>query len=175
DGAETTGVLMRIPEISVGNVTFRQVGVLGAGAGRGFPGNLPLFDWYSTKNAGPVVGWIGGNVLQAFCLTIDYRHRTLYFLRQREPEQTDLNQVGLTLQRQAREYVVSGIASKQAVRTVAGVEPGDTLVRIDKLDATGATLGQIYGALHGQPGETRTLIVRRGTELRTVRAIVTSF
>ncbi len=97
DGAEIDGILLRIPEISVGSLRLRQVGALGAGPSNGFAGNLDLFEWYSTKNAVPVIGWLGGNVLHHFRLTIDYPNHIMYWLQQSEPDVDDLHQVGLTL------------------------------------------------------------------------------
>ena len=175
DGAEASGILARVPEIDVGTVALRQVGVLGAGAGKGMSENMDLFDWYSTKNVVPVIGWIGGNVLKAFRLTIDYRHRTIYFERQSAPDVSDFDQVGITLRREAGRYVVAGIAAKGGQPTVEGVEPGDTLVRIDGSDTFGATMGRIYSLLHGRPGEIRLLVLERGTNQLAVRASVTAF
>jgi hypothetical protein len=64
DSTESTGTLMRIPEITLGKLTLHDVGALAAGESHRFPGDLELFDWYSKKNALPVIGWIGGNVLK---------------------------------------------------------------------------------------------------------------
>jgi hypothetical protein len=175
DGAEASGILARVPEIDVGTVALRQVGVLGAGAGKGMAENMDLFDWYATKNVVPVIGWIGGNALKAFRLTIDYRHRTIYFERQSAPDVSDFDQVGITLRREAGRYVVAGIAAKGGQPTVEGVELGDTLVRIDGYDTFGATMGRIYSLLHGRPGETRLLVLERGTNQLAVRASVTAF
>lgn len=59
--------------------------------------NLDLFDWYSQKNAGPVVGWIGANVLKAYRITIDYPSRVMYWQQQGDPDTHDLDQVGPAL------------------------------------------------------------------------------
>jgi hypothetical protein len=174
DASETSGILMRIPEIAVGRVTLKEVGVLGAGAGRG-PGGADLFGWYSTKNARPVIGWIGGNVLKAFRVTIDYSGNRMYWLRQGEPDTHDLQQVGLTLKKQAGEYTVAGVATLNGRPAVAGVQPGDKLLRIDGLVTQNASKGRIYDALHGAPGEVRELVLERGGVRRTVRATVTDF
>jgi C-terminal processing protease CtpA/Prc len=72
-------------------------------------------------------------------------------------------------------YVVAAIATKNGKATVAGVHPGDKLIRIDGLETKGATWGQIYDALHGNPGETRVLVVARGADRFTVRTSVTAF
>jgi len=175
DGAEASGILLRIPEVRIGRLTLKQVGALGAGRGRSPVEGLDLLDWYSTKNAVPVIGWIGGNVLKNFRLTIDYRDRTMYWLRQSEPDASDQNQVGLTLRRQGEEVIVAALATKNGKPTVEGVEAGDKLIRIDGLETKGATLGKIYGALHGKPGEVRVLVLERGSGRLTVRATVTAF
>ena len=47
---------------------------------------------------------------------------------------------------------------------VAGkdVALGDTVLSIDGQDVTGADADTVRGLLHGVPGETRTLVLRRG-------------
>lgn len=183
EATETKGILLRIPEISVGQLTLKlgtghlfvkQVGVLGAGLGEG-PNHQDLFDWYSTKNAVPVIGWIGGNVLKAYRLTIDYPNHQMYWLPQVPPDTADLNQVGLSLKTSAGEFVVATVATKNGKPTVEGVQPGDKLLSIDHLDTTGATWGSIYDSLHGTPGEPRTLQLERNGRKFTVRTIVTAF
>jgi len=177
DGAEIDGILLRIPEISIGSLTLRQVGALGAGPSRGFPGNLELFEWYSTKNALPVIGWLGGNVLNGFRLTIDYPNHIMYWLRQTQTQSDggDLDQIGLTLQANNGEYIVAAIAKKNGKPTVENVQPGDKLIGIDGMETKRATWGGIYRAMHGNPGEVRVLFLERGTHQITVRARVTSF
>jgi hypothetical protein len=175
DGAEASGILLRIPEVRIGRLTLKQVGALGAGRGKSPVEGLDLLDWYSTKNAVPVIGWIGGNVLKNFRLTIDYRDRTIYWLRQSEPDPSDQNQVGITLRRQAGEYIVAGVATKNGKPTVEGVQVGDKLARIDGLETKGATLGKIYSALHGKPGDVRVLVLERGSGRLAVRVAVAAF
>jgi hypothetical protein len=175
DGSEASGILMRIPEIAIGGVHAKAVGALGAGRAEGLPASMDLFDWYSAKNPVPVIGFIGGNVLKAFRLTIDYPNRTMYWLAQSEPDASDLNTVGLSLERQAGAYIVSAVATKNGTPTVIGVEPGDRLIRVDGLETRDATLGQVYDALHGKPGEARVLLLGRGTNRLNVRATVTAF
>jgi hypothetical protein len=175
DSAEIDGILLRIPEISLGSLSLRRVGVLGAGESRGFPGNLDLFDWYSTKNAVPVLGWLGGNVLRHFRLTIDYPNHIMYWFPQSRSDRDGLHQVGLTLQARKGEYTVVAIAMKNGRPTVKGVQPGDKLLRIDGLETKNATWGDIYHAMDGKPGEVRVLTLQRGTHRVMVRARVTSF
>jgi hypothetical protein len=175
DGAEGSGIMLRIPEIIIGQLALPDVGALGAGAGRGFGGNLTLFDWYSKKNAVPVIGWLGGNVLKRFRLTIDYPNQTLYWLKQTEPDSHDLDQVGITLQHRNGEYVVSSIATRNGRLTVEGVERGDKLLQVGNLILRNATWGEIYSSLHGTPGDLRNLVLERRGMRVAVEARVTAF
>lgn len=175
DGAESSGILLRLPEMSVGSITLQQVGVLGAGAGRSpFP-NQTLFDWYSTKNAIAVIGWIGGNVLKNFQITIDYPNQTMYWLKQSDPDAHDLDVVGLTLRSEHRQYFVAAVATKNGAPTVVGVMPGDKLIRVGDLETSNATKGAIFNAMRGKPGETRNLVLERNGHRLNVDARVTAF
>jgi hypothetical protein len=175
DLTETSGILLRIPEISVGPLILKDVGVLAAGPGRSFSGSLDLFDWYSQKNAVPVIGWIGGNVLKGFRLTIDYPNQMMYWLKQSEPDSHDLDQVGLTLRSEGRDFSVAAVATKNGRPTVEGVLPGDRLIRVGELETGKATWGAIYDAMHGKPGESRALMLERNGTRLTVAAVVTAF
>jgi hypothetical protein len=175
DGAETSGILARIPEIQIGSLVLKEVGVLGAGPGESPVPNLSLLDWYSTKNAIPVIGWIGGNVLKNFRLTIDYPNKTIYWLRESDPETDELNQVGLTLRSETREFFVAGVSTKNGMPAVQGVLPGDKLIRIGELETKSATWGAIYEAMHGKPGEVRHLVLERMGQRISVDVKVTGF
>jgi len=175
DGAEASGILMRIPALNIGSLTLKHVGALAAGPGRGLDSSQTLFDWYSTKNALPVIGWIGGNVLKHYRLTIDYPGRSIYWLEESPPDTQDLDQVGITLRAAHGELFIAAVATKNGVPTVTGVFPGDRLVRVGDLDVAKASWGALYSALHGRPGETRTLAVERNGRLLTVPAKVTAF
>jgi hypothetical protein len=175
DGAETSGTLMRIPEMKLGPLALKDVGALAAGPGRLAPGNLDLFDWYSQKNAVPVIGWIGGNVLKAFRLTIDYAARKLYLLQQQELDTHDLDQVGLTLRADGHAFFVAGVATKNGKPTVERVVPGDRVLRVGSLDLSHASWGAVYAALHGKPGEQRSLLLERGGRRIAIATRVTAF
>jgi len=175
DSAETNGILVRVPEIAVGDLTLTHVGALGAGSMRGVPGGAALFDWYSAKNAVPVVGWIGGNVLQRYRLTVDYNSHVMYFQKIAEPDLRDLDHVGLVLRAERGRYSVASVATKRGAPLVAGVQPGDVLVRIGDLAADGASWGAIFEALGGAPGERRELVLERDGKRFNVTAKVTAF
>ena len=180
--AEASATLVRIPEIRVGLLRLRQVGALGISPEMPpfppFP-DAPrvvgdMFDWYSAKAPGPVIGWIGANALTGYRIVIDYHHHTMWWTREREPDAHDLEQVGVTLEERDG-YVISGIAERNGQATVTGVKVGDRLLRVGDLVIQGATRGAIFAALHGTPGETKTLTVNRHGTVLTVPVLVTGF
>jgi C-terminal processing protease CtpA/Prc len=67
----------------------------------------------------------------------------------------------LTLKRHGPRFVVAAVATKNGRPAVDGVNVGDALLRVSDRDVTGATLGAVYEALHGTPGEVRTITVER--------------
>jgi hypothetical protein len=172
DGIEAAGILVRIPEMKIGTVELRQVGALAIGPSKS---NWDFIDWYSKKNAVPVIGWLGGNVLQHFRLTIDYPNRTTYWQREMDSDVNYLDQVGLTLTHKNDEYFVAAVATQNGKATVEGVRAGDKLLQIDTLKASGSTSSTILSALHGMAGETRTLLLERDGQQFTVQARVTAF
>jgi hypothetical protein len=175
DGAEVEGIIARIPKMKLGDLVLQHVGVLGAGPGKGFSGGLDFFDWYSTKNPVPVIGWLGANVLKSFRLTIDYPHRMTYWVRQSELDPHDIDQVGLTLKAEGGYYIVAAIATQNGKPTVEGVLVGDKLIQVDGLPTQTATWGALFSALHGKPGDLRTLTLERDGRQLTVHAKVTAF
>ena len=175
DSAETNGILVRVPEIAVGSLTLTHVGALGAGSLSGLPNGTSLFDWYSAKNAVPVVGWIGGNVLQRYRLTIDYNSHVMYFQKIAEADTRDLDRVGLVLRSDRGRYSVASIATKKGAPMVAGVMPGDMLIRIGDVPTLGASWGTIYEALGGKPGEHKQIVLERNGKQFSVTAKVVAF
>jgi hypothetical protein len=172
DGIEAAGVVVRIPEIRLGSLILQQIGALAIGSSNT---NWDFIDWYSQKNPGSVIGWLGGNVLQGFRITIDYPNHMSYWLRQTELDPHDLDQVGLTLRSKSGEYFVAAIATQNGNPTVKGVQAGDKLLQIGALHTGSATSSAVFSAMHGKPGESRTLLVERDTRQFTVRTKVGGF
>lgn len=157
---ETGGVLMELPELTLGPLRVRDVALLGLDQG--------LFDWYSKKSAGPVAGFLGANVLRRFRLEIDYPNRMTYWEEGPPEEPRDLDIVGLTVrQEDDGSYAVAGVAAKDGKATVDGVRTGDALIRVGPLETAGVPMGRVMDALRGKPGETRTLtLARDGTQFK---------
>ncbi|HEY2376009.1 MAG TPA: hypothetical protein VGH98_08555 [Gemmatimonadaceae bacterium] len=172
---EREGILIRIPELSIGSVRLTGVGVVGVAGARGADTTLTLMDWYSKKNVVPVLGWLGGNVLKEFQITVDYQRRVMYWLRESAADTTDLHQIGLTLRTASGAVYVAGVATKNGRPTVDGVLAGDKLISVGGHELVAGTIGQIFESMHGVPGETRELVLERNGARFTVRATITAF
>jgi hypothetical protein len=163
---ETRGTLMRLPAIAIGaTTTARDVTVLGLPQG--------LFDWYSRKSAGTVVGFLGADVIARFRLEVDFPGQMTWWRAGPAPVRRDLDIVGLTLRPESDgSFAVAGVVSRNGRPMVEGVEPNDRLLRVDGLDATNAPMGTVIDALRGTPGATRTLLIERAGKRITVQATV---
>ena len=162
-GFERLGVLMRVPEMGIGALTVKNVGVTGLPQG--------LFDWYSKKSAGPVRGFIGANVLKGFRIEVDFANKTTYWEAGPAPDPFDLDIVGLNLRPDADGgYTVAAVAVKDGKPSVEEVRPGDRLISVDGHDTAGSAMGAVVDALRGTPGTERTLVLERGGQRFTVKA-----
>jgi hypothetical protein len=162
---ESEGVLMRLPEVGLGALRVQEVGLLGL--------DQRMFDWYSRKSAGPVLGFIGANVLRRFRLEIDFPNRMTYWEMGALPVRNDLDIVGLTLRPEADgSLTIASVVMSNGEPTVEGIQPGDKLIRVDGVDTASATMGAVVDALRGTPGSTRTLVIEREEKQLTVEAQV---
>lgn len=151
---EPSGTLMELPELAIGALIVRNVGLLGL--------DQSLFDWYSQKSAGPVDGFIGANVLKGFRLEVDYPSATTYWAAGGPIDANDFDIVGLTIRPDPdKSFTIAGVVVKDGRPTVDGVQPGDKLLRAGDLATANATMGAVINALRGTPGSTRTLVVAR--------------
>lgn len=158
---EKQGVIARLPRIAIGALALNDVGVLGTGSlfgavGDALAGDLFWDNWQKSA-PGPVVGWLGANVLQHFRLTIDYPNRLSYWRQQSTPDPHDLDQPGVTLVRREGRYFIGGIVRPVQGAPLGGVRIGDELVAVDELRARDAGKGAVLAALRGRPGQTRML------------------
>lgn len=166
---EKEGIVARLPEIAVGPVIVKDVGVLGTapvlGALDGLVGDIFWDNWQKSATSA-VVGWLGGNVLGHFKLTLDYPNRISYWRAESAPDPHDLDQIGVTLVRRDARYFIGGLVRPAGNGTtpgpaVEGVAPGDELVGVGSFDARGAGKAALLAALAGKPGEMRLLRLER--------------
>ncbi|MBY6241358.1 peptide-binding protein [Methylosinus sp. Sm6] len=166
---EKDGLMLRIPQIMIGPLAMRDIGVMGSG-----PSLSPVVDsifgeafwdiWQA--NAGePVAGWLGANVLKTYRLTIDYPRAMSYWRKMSEPDPRELDVVGVTLVYESGRYFIGGVARKSGLASVAEASIGDEIVAVDGMAMRGAPREAALSALHGAPGERKLLrIARKGLE-----------
>jgi hypothetical protein len=163
---ETLGALMRLPAVAIGAAPpVGDVAVLGLPQG--------LFDWYSRKSAGTVVGFLGAKVIARFRLEVDFPAQMTWWRPGPPPATRDLDIVGLTIRPESDgSFAVAGVVSRNGRPLVEGVEPNDRLLRVDRLDVTKVSMGAVIDALRGTPGATRTLVLERSGRRIVVQATV---
>jgi hypothetical protein len=186
DGAEARATILRVPEINIGRVKLKQIGAIGIAPAAPPVSPAPgegnvegdFFDWYSKKAPERVDGWLGGNVLKGFRLTIDFATAMTYWEREVDLDPRDLYQVGITLETRdnVKGYFIAGIATtKDGKPAVQNVRVGDKLLQVDNVIVSDATRGAIFAALHGKPGTTRTLLLERNGQQVSVRVLTSAF
>jgi len=172
---EQEGTVVRVPVMALGALQLRDVGLLGSGPAKGgvvvdpLIGNL-FWNAWGKGAPGPVVGWLGGNVLSRYRLTIDYRNHVTYWLQTAVPRTDELNAVGISLVHTPTGYRIGGLVHRDGIPLVAGVEPGDQFVAIDGKDAASMTRGAMLGALQGRPGDHHRLMLRHDGRTVEIKA-----
>jgi hypothetical protein len=163
---ETRGTLMRLPAIAMGAAApVPDVAVLGLPQG--------LFDWYSKKSAGTIVGFLGAEFIARFRLEVDFPGQMTWWRQGPAPARRDLDIVGLTIRPESDgSLAVAGVVSRNGRPMVEGVEPNDKLLRVGGLDVTHVPMGTVIDALRGTPGATRTLLIERAGRRIAVQATV---
>jgi hypothetical protein len=176
-GADADALVLKLPHAALGGLSLDGMGIVAPNV-PGLLGSViePVYwDWYSSKSGETVVGWLAGNVLKSFRLTVDYPNRMSYWLREAPLDTDDLDTVGITLGRWKGGVTIAGIAQKSGAATVSGVMPGDTLLEIDGADTLPMRRGQLHDALRGKPGEIKHLTLERDGKRIEVDAPVTAF
>lgn len=159
--------MLRIPEMQWGTFRLPRVGVVSRP-----PGTFEK--WMSGMMTAPIVGSIAGNVLRAFRVEIDYPHGVTYLGRQADASQESLDVVGVVIRaRPDGSYTVSSVAQCAGKNVVDGVKADDKLISINNWAVKGS-LADVLDALHGKPGEPKTLVVERDGKQLTVKTSVAS-
>jgi hypothetical protein len=159
--------MLRLPEMQWGTFHLPRVGVVSRPPGR-FEKKM------SDMMAAPIVGAIGGNVLQAFRIEIDYRHGMTYLERGTDLGPEKLNTVGVVIGAHPdASYTVDGAAQCGGKNLVEDVQSGDKLISINDWAVTGS-LADVLHELQGTPGEAKNLVVERDRRQITIKTTVTS-
>ncbi len=152
-----------------------------------FLANIALVDFpkdrmdFFQKRAGvPTAGLIGANALLNYRVGLDYAHSTVYFDLGRTFTFPDFDVIGLILRPEDDgHYTILGVADFDGKPSVPqgpdGVQPGDHLVAVNDIPVRGSTMGQVWSALGGTPGQERRLTIERAGKRFTVNAQVRHF
>jgi C-terminal processing protease CtpA/Prc len=87
----------------------------------------------------------------------------------------DLDSVGLTLVFKGGDYFVGGVATQNGKPTAQGIQAGDKLIQIGTLRTSGESREAIFAAMHGKPGDRRSLVIERDGKQFQVEASVIAF
>lgn len=164
---DASNELLRIPEVRWGPFLLKDVGMVSRPAG-------VFEEAVSADMTEPIVGTLAGNVLRHFRIDLDYPAGIAYLESGRMLGDVDLDCVGLIVQVKGDGTVlVSGVSRKNGRPEITGVQAGDTLLRVDHHDVTGASLAAIHEYLSGTVGDQKRLTVRRGKQTFSISAVVT--
>lgn len=176
---EQQGTIVRVPVITLGQLQLHDVGLLGSGPAHGgvvgrMIGRL-FWNAWGRGAPGPVVGWLGGNVLHNYRLTIDYRNHVTYWVQTAAAEIDELNSIGISLTHTPTNYLIGGLVRRGGAPSVQDVKVGDTLTAIDGQATASMTRGAIIGALHGNPGDQHRLTLDRSGRTISTDAVVSAY
>jgi hypothetical protein len=157
---EIHGEMLILPAFELGPIALHDV-LVASGDG-GAPSTLS--------------GVLGGDAFKGTRLGIDYPHSTIYVEPISSAPPAGLNVIGLTLRPEVDgRYTVAAVVPYEGQPSVADVKPGDFLIGVDGAPVTGATMGQVWSLLGGEPGQVRKLIIEREGKRLTVEAVVRRF
>jgi hypothetical protein len=160
---ETSATMMRIPDVTLADFHLSAITAVSRPVGT-------FEKWMSQMMTGPIVGAIGGNVLKAFRVQIDYANGITYLEKRGEADNA-LDIVGLTLRAQRDgTYLVAGVSKENSPEVIRDIKPGDKLIRVDKIEAPGAPLASVVNSLRGAPNKLRVLVLEREGRQFTVKA-----
>ncbi|PYT06554.1 MAG: hypothetical protein DMF60_09110 [Acidobacteria bacterium] len=164
-GIDASATMMRIPGVKLGEFQLPRITAVSRPTGTFEKGMSPMM-------TGPIIGAIGGNVLKAFRVEIDYANGVTYLEKRGEPDNA-LDLVGLTLRSQRDgTYVVSGVSKENSTEVIQSIKAEDKLIRVDKLEVLGAPLADVVNSLRGAPKQVRVLVLERDGRQFTVKALV---
>jgi hypothetical protein len=137
-------------------------------------------DYFSKRAGIPTAGLIGSNALLNYRVGIDYAHAMVYFDIGRTFTFPDFDAIGLILRPEDDgRYTVLGVADLEGEpsvpQEVQGVQAGDQLIAVNDVPVRGSTMGQVWAALGGTPGQERKLTIERAGKTFSVSARVQHF
>ena len=123
----------------------------------------------SFETPSSITGALGGNVLKAFRVEIDYPHGITYLQQETSNVGHDMNSVGLVLDVDtAKHLVVLAIFTTAAALTKMNIHPGDQILEIGGKRERQWTIVDASEALSGTVGTPKRLVIKKaGKEMQT--------
>ena len=146
---EVEALMLRIPGLEWAGYHVAGIGAVSRPVG--------VYEkWMSQMMAGPIVGSIGGNVLQDFRIEIDYAHQAAYVEKVRSLGGNDMDRVGVILRVTAEgAYEVLGTCLGAGKGLQDAVRQGDRLVAVGDTHVQGISRPAIDALLAAGPGLSR--------------------
>jgi hypothetical protein len=165
---ELKGASLRVPALQLGAASLHDVMVAS---------NDKAVEAFDGKTPNLLSAILGGEAFKGTRIGIDYAHNTLYLEQiNNSPTAAGLDVIGLTLRPEVDgRFTVVAIVPYEGQPSVPEVKAGDVLVGVDGAPVTGATMGQVWSLLGGDPGQTRKLIIERDGKRLTMEATVRRF
>ena len=167
DEAETTEELMRVDRLQYGPLFLTNV------AAEKLQNVTTPFRSQIDASASGVVG---AEALLNYRVGLDYARSAVYFDIGRMVNFPDFDVVGLILRPEFDgTFTVAAIADYDGKSSVPEVQIGDRLVAVDDNPVRGATMGQAWALLGGEPGKQHALTLERSGKQLIVNANVKHF
>ncbi len=166
---EARSKVMRLDRVTYGPLFLANVPVVEFSKDR--------MDFFQSRAGFPTAGLIGSNALINYRVGLDYAHSTVYFEFGRTFNFPDFDVIGLILRpEEDGRFTILGVADIDGQPSVpGGVQAGDHLIAVDGIAVRGSTMGQVWAALGGLPGQERRLTIERGGKQFTTVANVQHF
>ena len=116
------------------------------------------------------LGAVGGEILNRFTIIFDYFRKRVYLKKGYNYRSAfELNMSGIELialtDNKGQHFVIKSIVEDSPAHK-AGLQPGDEIIRIDGLNASGRTLNNFFEAFRRKNGKKMRLRVLRGNQKR---------
>lgn len=158
--------LVRIPQMTAGDLRLEDVLVVGRGRG--------TFEQYMSQwMTAPIIGALAGNALKQYRVEIDYANQITYFERLADPDPGDCNLAGVILHAHPDGSFTLAGTSRACGYPEGAVQPGDRLLAVDGDPVSGLYRPQVLALLRGALGEVRRLTIeRRGDVVEVALPVV---
>ncbi len=158
--------MLRIPQISVGPLSVHDVVAVSRPIGT-------FEHWMRGMPAAPVIGALGGNVLRALRLHVDYSAAQVSATRSDVAVVHEFDQVPLTLRPSfSHGYQIAAVGAGARLSVARDAVLGKSLIAIDNEPVAGRYLSDVLVALRGDVGTVRRLRIAGASGATSIQASI---